>query len=385
MLLKKRLTGYYKRLFFELNSLRSKRKHISSQLAYKKWKTTLANSSSELLIGANLDLNGGVRNHIHSIHRYTSLKSTLAPNDTVLRKFGPTLFLTNSEDFAQTPVPPKARVCHSHVSPWFIDMCYNNRERIRWIHTHHAWYHDDTSPNGLEDWQLKLNEKGLFALRNCDKPLVVSRSQQRFLKENLSVEAEYIPNGVDSRLCLQGKATRFRQRFKIHSEFLLWIGRNECVKNPSELIDAAEQLPQYTFVVAGNSCTTNELQKTRGRKLPDNIHAIGTLDRMQAQDALAACAALVVTSKREGLPTVILEAMVHRKPVITSDAEGCLDAIDGGKHGFVYPRGNVSQLCEQIQIALSQNQPNDAGFEFVIAEFDWKNVIKKLDEIYRNH
>ena len=47
--------------------------------------------------------------------------------------------------------------------------------------------------------------------------------------------------------------------------------------------------------------------------VPPNLHLYGSASRREVQDALAACSVLVVTSKREGLPTLVLEAMVDRK------------------------------------------------------------------------
>jgi glycosyltransferase involved in cell wall biosynthesis len=382
MPIRRKIAGYRNLLRHKIISFLAQRHFLRSRQAYFKWKTTLEESKIELLIGANLDLHGGVRNHIHSIHRYTTLDSRLAPDDTLLQKYGAQLFLENSGDFATIRLPKTTRVCHSHVSPWFIDMCHNNLKRVKWVHTHHLWYYEDTSKTGLLDWQAKLNNAGLFALRHCDKPLVVSRSQQRFLKQNFSIDAEYIPNGVDTNLCKNGVAQRFRRKYKICRDFLLWMGRNECVKNPCELLEAASQLPNISFIVAGNSCTHTELSITWGKNLPANVRAIGPLTRLSAQDALAACSALVVTSKREGLPTLLLEAMTHRKQIITSDTEGCLDAIDG-KHGFVYELGNISHLCEQIQKAISQNQPNEKGYRFTQSEFSWENVSRKLDATYQ--
>lgn len=378
----KKLIGYRNRIKHEWYLYSHRRQIHKEETAYRKWKRRFTETDKELIIGSNFDLHGGVRNHIHSIHRYSTFRSELIPHDSFLLKYGRSVFLRNKIDFMQAKPSRCVKISHSHVSPWFIDWCFTHKDSVLWAHTHHAWYHDDTTPGGIEPWQKELNEAGLFALRNCHRPIVVSRWQQQFLKENYAIETEYIPNGVNVEVCKQGDAERFRRTRRIKKPFILWLGRNEPVKNPLELLCAAAQLPQIEFVMAGNSCGKLGLESLLGRELPSNINAIGDLNRIEAQDAIAACSALVVTSKREGLPTLILEAMIHKKPIVTSDAEGCLDAIDGGKFGLVYKRGNTSQLIEQLLRVFSERKKNEDGHRFAIREFSWENVIKKLDKSY---
>lgn len=378
----KKLIGYKNRIRYEWYLHCSRKKLRLEDAAYQKWKRRFLETRNELIIGSNFDLAGGVRNHIHSIKRFSTFRSEIIPPDLLLKKYGPALFLRNKPDFIHTKPSPFVKICHSHVSPWFIDWCFTHKDSFLWVHTHHAWYHDDTTPEGPEPWQKELNEAGLFALRNCHRPIVVSRWQQHFLKENYAIEAEYIPNGVNTEICKQGDADRFRRTHRINKPFILWLGRNEPVKNPLEILIVASKLPQIEFVMAGNTCRKAGFEKLLGHMLPSNIHAIGELNRIAAQDAIAACAALVVTSKREGLPTLILEAMIHKKPIVTSDAEGCLDATDGGKFGLVYQRGNTSHLTEQLLKVVFEPKKNEDGHRFAIREFSWENVIKKLDKSY---
>jgi glycosyltransferase involved in cell wall biosynthesis len=380
--LRKKIIGLRNRIRHEWNAHRHHSQLRKEERAYHRWRNKFKETENELLIGSNFDLNGGVRNHIHSIHRFTKFRSELIPSDPLLRKFGKDVFVRNISDFLLAKPSRFVRICHSHVSPWFINWCFAHQDSFVWAHTHHAWYHEDTVNEGLETWQRELNEAGLFALKHCHRPIVVSRWQKQFLKETFAVEAEYVPNGVDTDICGKGNADRFRKTHRIKNPYILWLGRNESVKNPLELLRAASQLPNIDFVVAGNACGKLGLERLLGHELPRNVLAIGDLDRIAAQDAIAACFALVVTSKREGLPTLVLEAMIHGKPIVTSDAEGCLDAIDGGKYGFVYTRGNVSQLIEQLQRVSIERKRNEGGYRFAMQEFSWNNVICKLENTY---
>lgn len=358
-------------------------KDAAMERRYLAWQTEFLKSQSELLIGANFDASGGVRNHVHAIHLYTQLRSELVPSEQRRVACPYSKFMKHTNDFLSIQPSRSLKAVHSHVSPWFIDWCCRHRcSRIRWVHTHHLLYYHDTQPQGLPQWQLDLNSAGLNALRKCDVPLVVSRSQQRALKDLHGIDAHYLPNGVDVQYCDRSNADNFRRRFRIGKPFVLWMGRNEPVKNPREFLLAATALPNLQFVMAGDNCSAAELLESTSSSVPSNVLLTGSLPRQLAQDALAACELLCVTSLREGLPTLILEAMTHQRPIVTSDAEGCLDATDGDTFAKVYRRGDVSALCDLIQRAMREREDVIAARKRVLNEFDWRVIAKKLDDIY---
>jgi len=71
------------------------------------------------------------------------------------------------------------------------------------------------------------------------------------------------------------------------------------------------------------------------------------------------CKGLVLTSKFEGLPTVIGEALALGVPVISSDCEtGPKDFIVNGVNGFLYNMNNIDQLANLLD-AVNTNE-----FEF---------------------
>ncbi|GEM_PF-2322903 len=62
--------------------------------------------------------------------------------------------------------------------------------------------------------------------------------------------------------------------------------------------------------------------------------------------------ALILTSKFEGLPMVVLEALSYGIPCITSNFKGFRDIIKDGENGLYYHQGNVKELaCKINQLA----------------------------------
>jgi glycosyltransferase involved in cell wall biosynthesis len=63
------------------------------------------------------------------------------------------------------------------------------------------------------------------------------------------------------------------------------------------------------------------------------------------------CDVLVLPSYREGLSTVIVEALTMERPVIAADVPGCADALDSSCGWLVNPR-NSAALVQQMKLTM---------------------------------
>ena len=104
--------------------------------------------------------------------------------------------------------------------------------------------------------------------------------------------------------------------------------------------------------------------------------------KYQTLDAIAACKVFVMTSLREGLPTVLLEAMSMEKACVVPDAPWFNDAIPSQEYGLKYKQGDLEDLARKIEIAMAA-RPNEAARRFVETSFSWPVIMKQLDRIYR--
>ena len=55
-----------------------------------------------------------------------------------------------------------------------------------------------------------------------------------------------------------------------------------------------------------------------------------------------------MSSHREGLPNVVLEAMAMGRPVITTDAPGCRETVRHGENGFLVPVRDTAALADAM-------------------------------------
>lgn len=75
--------------------------------------------------------------------------------------------------------------------------------------------------------------------------------------------------------------------------------------------------------------------------------------RSDIADILAKSCIVVLPSYREGLPKILIEASACGRPIVTTDAPGCRDAILPGESGLLVPVKNCHALARSISVLLS--------------------------------
>jgi glycosyltransferase involved in cell wall biosynthesis len=99
-------------------------------------------------------------------------------------------------------------------------------------------------------------------------------------------------------------------------------------------------------------------------------------------DFLRQADCVVLPSYREGTPRSLLEAASVGKPIITTDAVGCREAVDDGVSGFLCEPRNADDLKAKMEkmLLLSETERLQMGLkgrEKVLKQFDEKIVIDR--------
>lgn len=130
--------------------------------------------------------------------------------------------------------------------------------------------------------------------------------------------------------------------------FLL-IGRLLGNKGVREYVQAARRIrdthPNIRFRLAGwiddspDAIFHHELNAWIDE---GTVEFLGQLEDVKR--AISECAVFVLPSYREGTPRTVLEAMAMGRPIVTTDAPGCREAVVDGENGFLVTVKSIDEL-----------------------------------------
>lgn len=94
---------------------------------------------------------------------------------------------------------------------------------------------------------------------------------------------------------------------------------------------------------------------------------------------------IVLPSYHEGVSIALLEGMATGRPIITTDADGCVECVLDGENGFMVPVADTQALyeavCKFVELPFAEKQRMaDNARAFVENGFDRKQVNRKIEE-----
>ena len=159
-------------------------------------------------------------------------------------------------------------------------------------------------------------------------------------------------------------------------------------KNQSLLIHAfantCGQMPKAKLLLAGDGALLEDC-KSLVKKLnaEEKIQFLGYVENMQ--ELYSICDVCVTTSRIEGLPFNVMEAMACGLPVIASDIKGHRELVENGKTGLLFESENQVALEEKF-VELYSDIKKQFDFEQTIAKdinkFEINIVFQQIIKIY---
>jgi colanic acid/amylovoran biosynthesis glycosyltransferase len=103
-------------------------------------------------------------------------------------------------------------------------------------------------------------------------------------------------------------------------------------------------------------------------------------------DLFVMSSAVHSSGDRDGLPTVILEALRHRVPVVATDVCGTREVVIDGVTGYLVPEKNPQALASAMMRMLSDREKAirmaETGRDLIIREFDQDINHKKYYDLF---
>ncbi|HET8549918.1 MAG TPA: glycosyltransferase [Bryobacteraceae bacterium] len=129
--------------------------------------------------------------------------------------------------------------------------------------------------------------------------------------------------------------------------------RAEMVVDIAEALHARGVLDQFIFELLGTGPGRGALAAALpARGLADAVRVFGAVD--DSGSYLRGAFAYLSTSRWEGMPLAVLEAMGHGVPVVATDVVGNRDAVTEGGTGFLYEESAPEAAADAL-LALARN------------------------------
>ena len=198
-------------------------------------------------------------------------------------------------------------------------------------------------------------------------------------------------NGVPLQDC-QEAAVAMRPPYQ-----LLAAGRFVRKKGFDQLIRAAKVLADagvdFRLTIAGDGLLRWQLKWLAARLgLKERVRFVGFVPHDEiaalfaASDIFLMPCVVAPSSDRDGLPTVILEALMHRVPVVTTGVSGIPELIEDGKTGLLVPERDPAAIAAAVERLVGNREEAVAlaerGRARVREQFDPARNHRRLFELY---
>lgn len=272
------------------------------------------------------------------------------------------------------------------------------------IHVHHGYFASWialVAARLLEiDYSVTLHGSDLLLhgayldtkLKHCSFCVTVSEFNRRFVLEHYpdvepaKVLAQHL--GVDSPCAsiLPVQPERAPERFT-----MLAVGRLHPVKDHAFLLRACHELKTrgaaFTCLIAGEGPERPWLEHLiRNLGLDMHVKLLGHLSRQQLDAQYQLSDLVVLTSRSEGIPLVLMEAMARCKTVLAPAITGIPELVKDGETGFLYRAGSLEDFTAKIEmIRVSPAALTGlchAARQHVLENFDREKNLAAMAELF---
>lgn len=171
---------------------------------------------------------------------------------------------------------------------------------------------------------------------------------------------------------------------------LFFVGRFAFNKGIDVLMTVAERLvaeglgDKVRFELAGSGPL---LAHYEAQGLPSNVQLLGRVDDEQLFQGYRDRHALLLPTRFEGMPTVVLEAMAQARPILVSDVGATAELVDA-TNGYLLPKGDVVALHAAILDLLQRSSAQRSAmglrsYAKVSERFAWPAVTRSTLAVLR--
>ena len=234
---------------------------------------------------------------------------------------------------------------------------------------------------------------------------VSDATRNRLLESNyVSSDKTYtIYNGINSENIISHNNYETKKIMKSQlnipndSKVIGMVGRINSWKGQSDFVGAVNQLFRENknihavmvgSVFEGEEFRFEELKNEINKTIfPNQIHIVQFTEDIA--DFYSLFDVFVLPSTRpDPFPTVVLEAMANRLPIVAYNHGGVTEMIEDKKSGYLVDVGQIEKLAESISYLVNNDQQRkligEAAHFRQMSLFNKKIFVKKFEKVYEN-
>jgi glycosyltransferase involved in cell wall biosynthesis len=279
---------------------------------------------------------------------------------------------------------------------------------VRFVHTFHG--HVFHSYYGNAKTKIFLAIEKTLAHLVTNKIIVLSEQQRGEINGDFKVgkanQFAIVPLGIDLSVFKDSNTRRQVLRNEIgagEDEILIGIvGRLTEIKNHSLFIRIAARVKELKpgerirFLVIGDGHLRTKLEdEARALDLKDTVFFLG--ERSDPQNFYPALDIVALTSRNEGTPLTLIEAMANARPVISTSVGGVVDLLgeEISKNSFVLCERGVRAPSDDAEsfaqglLYLIENEnlrleTGKRGEDFILKHYSKERLLEDIKKLYRD-
>lgn len=230
-----------------------------------------------------------------------------------------------------------------------------------------------------------------FSINNSDYVTSVSKSLKDDTESlfDINKSIDVIPNFIDvkkhahlDRPCHRESVAENKEKVITHISNFRPLKRVKDVVKVFEIVQ--RDIPSKLLMVGEGPERIKAQRYVKKHNLSDKVLFLGKSNEIN--ELLCYSDIFLLPSEKESFGLVALEAMIHKVPVISSNAGGLSEVNIDGESGYLSPVGDVKEMAKNaIKILKDENEfkrLKEGAFRRA-KTFDISNIIPKYELIYK--
>lgn len=231
-----------------------------------------------------------------------------------------------------------------------------------------------------------------YVLRNADALVAVSDNlKKQMCRIAARSDIRVVTNGVNAETTARDSVADDGCARRGNGKNILFVGTLCYEKGVRELLEAfallRREMSDVKLILVGD----NRIPKWIDTFLEENcldgaVNIPGAVSHEEVNRYYALASVFVLPSYREGMPTVMFEAMASKLPVIISRVGGVEEVIRDGVNGILVEPHSVQDLFDKLKLVIEDGDlrefVSDNAFKDVVTRYTWNHNAIRMNDIY---